>query len=322
MGTMHVAALVETVVDRLAGAYVFPDRAAAAAAALRANLAAGRYGDTVDEALCRRLSEDLLAVCDDRHLRLIWHPESGIADPTRGDEALVAELREMFRLENQGVRRVERLPGNVGLIELTLVGDAATAGRTTSAAMELVQHTHALVLDLRKARGGAPDGVAFWCSFLLDGEVHLNDVHEGPGPVRQYWTSGYVPGPRYTGRPVFVLISGTTFSGAEELAYDLQALGRATVVGEVSRGGAHPSEVVPIAEHVELRLPVARAVNPVTGGNWEGVGVQPDIRVPAPDALGVAHRAALEEVVSGDRLPTTSREEARAVLAASAHCES
>ncbi|MGI8691709.1 MAG: S41 family peptidase [Geodermatophilaceae bacterium] len=39
---------------------------------------------------------------------------------------------------------------------------------------------------------------------------------------------------------MYVLTSGATFSGGEALAYDLQQLGRATVVGERTRGGAHP----------------------------------------------------------------------------------
>ena len=136
--------------------------------------------------------------------------------------------------------------------------------------MRLVEHTHALILGLRDTRGGAPDGAAFLASFLFpDGEVHLNDVVEGPrGPTRQYWTSSYVPGSRYADRPIYALTSANTFSGGEELVYDLQARRRATIIGRDDTGGAHPSEVVSLGMHVELRLPVACALNPVTGGNW------------------------------------------------------
>jgi C-terminal processing protease CtpA/Prc len=224
----------------------------------------------------------------------------------------------MFRLENHGIRRVERLPGNVGVVELTLIPEASAAGPAITAAIQLVQHTHALILDLRGARGGAPDGVALLCSFLFDEEqVHLNDIIEGPhGPTRQYWTAAYVPGPRYSSRPVYVLTSANTFSGGEELAYDLQALGRATVIGEVTRGGAHPVQPLPLSEHVELRLPVARSVNPITGGNWEGVGVQPDVQVPSGDALDVARRAALGANADDSGVPDTSRAEARQLLGA------
>ena len=282
--------LVDRLLDLLADSYVFPKRAAAAGELLRANLSTGKYDAPVDEGLCERLNEDLFEACRDKHLRLIWHPAADGDEPPASEEDLVAGLREQFRLENQGVRRVEQLPGNVGAIQLTIIPPATTAGGSIAAAMELVKDTEALILDLRETRGGAPDGVALWCSYLLpDGEVHLNDVVQGPhGPTRQYWTSGHVAGPRYAERPVYVLVSSATFSGGEELAYDLKVIGRATIVGETTRGGAHPSTVLSLGDHVELRLPVARSVSPITGGNWEAIGVEPDIPTTAAEALDVA----------------------------------
>jgi Peptidase family S41/N-terminal domain of Peptidase_S41 in eukaryotic IRBP len=295
---LDASTLVDRLRDRLADSYVFPERAAAAGEALRANLRGGRYGARVDEGLCERLNEDLFEICRDKHLRLIWHPTADGGEPPRSEEELMAGLRTQFRLENQGVRRVERLPGNVGSIRLTIIPPAESAGASIAAAMELVRETQALIVDLCETRGGAPDGVALWCSyFLADGDVHLNDVVEGPhGPTRQYWTSGYLPAPRYSHRPVYALVSSATFSGGEELAYNLKVLGRATIVGEVTRGGAHPSAVLSLGEHVELRLPVARTVNPVTGGNWEEVGVEPDIRASAAEAFDVAYRTILESL--------------------------
>ena len=122
-------------------------------------------------------------------------------------------------------------------------------------------------------------------------------------------TSG--AGPRYAERPVYVLVSSATFSGGEELAYDLKALGRATIMGEVTRGGAHPSAVVSLGEHVELRLPVARSVSPITGGNWEAVGVEPDVMTSASDAFDVAYRTILDALKADEEVPTAVREEAR-----------
>jgi C-terminal processing protease CtpA/Prc len=309
----ETAQLVDVLIDRLDSSYVFPERSAAAAELLRANLAGGRYDLPVGPTLCELLSDDLLEACNDKHLRLIWHESP---EASQDEQQLVAELRKLMRRENHGVRRVERLPGNVGLIELTLIPDAASAGPAFAAAMQLVAHTHALILDLRHGRGGAPDGVAFLASFFfVDGETHLSDIVEGPaGPTRQYWTSSFLPGPRYLDRPVYAVTSASTFSGAEGLAYDLQALKRATVIGEVTRGGAHPSEVVSLREHVELRLPVARGVNPLTGGNWEGTGVQPDMVAPAETAVDVALQSALEAIAHDETLPEAGRAEATAHL--------
>jgi C-terminal processing protease CtpA/Prc len=284
------ATLVEQLVEQLSDGYIFPDRAARAVELLRARREHGAYADATGPELCERISADLLEACDDKHLRLIWHDTPLAApDPARLHE----ELRAQIRRENHGVRRVELLGGNVGLIELTIIPEASSGGPILAAAMQLVSNTGALVFDLRPTRGGSPDGVALLSSYLFaDGDVHLSDFVEGPaGPTRQYWTSAYLPGPRYLDRPVYVLTSGTTFSGGEALAYDLQALGRAVVVGERTRGGAHSSLMVPLTEQIELRLPVARSVNVVTGENWESVGVRPDITASAADALDVALQA-------------------------------
>jgi C-terminal processing protease CtpA/Prc len=312
--SLEVSTLVEAIVEKLTNCYIFPERAAQAETLLRANLAAGVYETFVGPDLCDRLSADLFEACADKHLRLIWHES---AQASQDEEQLVAALRERCRLENNGIRRVEQLPGNIGLIEITIIPDARAAAETITAALRLVQYTHTLILDLRGALGGAPDGVAFFSSFLFaDGEVHLSDIVEGgpQGATRQYWTASYVPGPRYINRPVYVLTSAKTFSGGEALAYDLQALKRATVVGEVTRGGAHPSLVLSLREHIELRLPVARTVNAVTGNNWEAIGVQPDVPIPAADALKAAYRAALKMVADSPDVPEVSGAEARRLL--------
>ncbi|HEY7416839.1 MAG TPA: hypothetical protein VH593_16755, partial [Ktedonobacteraceae bacterium] len=191
--SLEASTLVEAIVEQLTSSYVFPDRAAQAVTLLRANLAAGVYETFVGSDLCDRLSADLFETCADKHLRLIWHES---VQASQDEEHLIAALRERFRLENNGIRRVEQLPGNIGIIEITIIPDAATAAETITAAMRLVQHTHALILDLRGALGGAPDGVAFFNSFLFaDGEVHLSDIIEGGSQeaTRQYWTASYVP---------------------------------------------------------------------------------------------------------------------------------
>jgi C-terminal processing protease CtpA/Prc len=95
-----------------------------------------------------------------------------------------------------------------------------------------------------------------------------------------------------------VLTSAKTFSGAEEICYNLQAQKRAVLIGETTRGGAHPTDSLPISETVEITVPVARSINPVTGTNWEAVGVVPDVAVPAEEAFGLAYRRALDDVIA------------------------
>ena len=101
-----------------------------------------------------------------------------------------------------------------------------------------------------------------------------------------------MPGKRLTDVPLYVLTSGRTFSAAEEFSYDLKCLKRATLVGERTGGGAHPGDVHEIEGLLGVFIPDGRAINPVTGTNWEGVGVEPDLAVAAPQALDAALREA------------------------------
>ena len=227
-------------------------------------------------------------------------------------------MRRRGRMDNFGIRQVERLDGNVGYLDVRRVPVPANAGPAITAAMELVAGTYALIIDLRHNGGGAPEGVVFWCSSLLDERpTHLNDIfHADTGETRQFWALPYVPGTRYTERPVYVLTSGHTFSGGEDFAYTLQALGRATVVGETTGGGAHPTRGFPISAAVHIGIPFARSVNPVTGTNWQGTGVVPDVAVPEAQARDTAYAQALEHVLGLDDVPPPILDEAREALTA------
>ena len=313
-GVMPGREIVAAAVSLLRDRYVFPDRAEQAAAAIEARLAAGEYEDLGEGALAERLTSQLYEICADRHLRIRvgGPPGHGAVDPEKARQA----RREQGRLDNYGIYRAERLDGNIGYLDLRQVARPAKAGPAIAAAMELVSGTYALIIDLRRNGGGSPDGVIFWCSYLFpDAETHLNDIFDAEsGLTRQFWSLAYVPGARYLDRPVYLLTSRETFSGGEEFCYNLQAQGRAQLIGETTGGGAHPTTVLPISPTVAIAMPCARSINPVTGTNWEGTGVVPDIAVPAAEAYDVAYGHALRHVLSITAPPPIAGE-ARAALA-------
>src|SRR6185312_1176523 len=308
--------IVTKAMELLRANYVFPDEAERAAAVIEARLAAGEYDGLDEITLTDRVTGHLQDITGDKHLRLRLGggPGPRREPPKRPDRE---KMRTMGRLDNFGIRRVERLNGNVGYIDLRRMAVPANAGPAIAAAIELVTGTYALIIDMRHNGGGAPEGVVFWCSYLFDGEpTHLNDISRADtGETRQYWALPYVPGTRYPDPPVYVLTSERTFSGGEDLCYTLQALGRAQVIGETTGGGAHPTRPFPVSPAVHIGIPFARSVNPVTGTNWQGTGVVPDVAVPEAQAYGVAYARALEHVLATDDVPPPITDEARDALA-------
>jgi hypothetical protein len=304
--------------------YVFPELAEQAATAVEARLAAGEYDNLDEVTLTDLVTGHLQDITGDKHLALRLdggppprrerHEEP--AEPKDHETKRLA-MRQRARLDNFGIRRVERLDGNVGYLDLRRMPVPANAGPAIAAAMELVAGTYALIIDMRHNGGGSPEGVAFWCSYLVsERPTHLNDIfHADTGETHQFWALPYVPGTRYVDRPVYVLTSSHTFSGGEELCYNLQALGRAELVGETTGGGAHPTRGFPVSRAVGIGIPFARSVNPVTGTNWQGTGVIPDIAVPEAQAYDVAYATALRHVLALDDVPPPIADEARDALA-------
>jgi Peptidase family S41/N-terminal domain of Peptidase_S41 in eukaryotic IRBP len=316
---------VEATLALIRAGYVFPDRAEQAAAAIETRLAAGEYDDLDEAALAERLTSQLDEICADKHLRVRAmpprppRPGPAPADGprrARGGPGLPGGPRLPGHPGNYGIHRAERLDGNIGYLDLHGVAPPEDAAPAIAAAMELVAGTYALIIDLRRNHGGSPHGVVFWCSYLFpDADTHFNDiVRADTGETRQFWSLAWVPGPRYTDRPVYVLTSHETFSGGEDFGYTLQAQGRAQVIGETTGGGAHPTRMIPISETLAVSVPFARSVNPVTGTNWQGTGVVPDTEVPADQAYDVAYARALRHVLSLT-VPPPVADEARAALA-------
>lgn len=290
---MDIELLIATSADLVEAQYVFPEVGSELAALLRAHAREGRYAGAGVRELSELVTADLRSANGDLHLRLKHHVERLPDLPSQ--ELMVAMLAEQAARGLGGVAAVERLAGPNGAtaarIEINpLLFPPSMAGDAVAAAMQIAAGADALILDLRRTVGGDPAMVAFLCSYLFDEPTHLIDVYERVGDrTTQSWTQPYVPGRRFGGtRPVFVLTSATTFSGGEELAFDLQRQGRATVIGERTAGGAHPRVGHRLHPHLELTIPTGRALDPVTGDNWEGTGVCPDVETPAAGALEAA----------------------------------
>ena len=283
--------------------YVFPDVAKKMDESIRDRHKKGEYKSLSDpETFAKALTDHAQAVSKDKHLRVRFHRDKvNMPGPAQAPtpEQIMEEERELRRI-NGGFEKVERLQGNVGYVDFRFFGQHPICFKAVDSAFAFLQNTDALIIDLRQNGGGSPEMVAYICSYLFGEEpVHLNDLYFRPSnETRQYWTSPSLPGPRYLDKPVYVLTSSRTFSGAEECSYNLKNLKRATIVGETTGGGAHPGGSRRLGDHFTAFIPSGRAINPITKTNWEGTGVEPDIKVKADDALKAAHVDAVGKLLA------------------------
>jgi C-terminal processing protease CtpA/Prc len=212
-----------------------------------------------------------------------------------------AAARTQEKFNNFGFNKIERLDGNIGYIELlrfsSFVGEEA--GAVAVSTMNFVGNSDALIIDLRKNPGGSGKMGQLLGSYFFepgDDKWLVSNYNRSQGTIKQEWTFSYVPGKRMPDVDLYILISPNTGSAAEGFAYNLQALKRATVVGERSAGGAHSGEMAPITNGLVMFVPAGRTINPITNTNWEGVGVRPDVEVKSKDALLKAQSLALEKL--------------------------
>ena len=279
--------------------YIEPSVAQQMADALQAHESKGDYNAISDgDVFAARLTQDLQAVSHDRHLHVDFSPFKMPErhEPTPEDEA---RFHQQMEHDNCAFDKVEILPNNIGYIKFDGFMDASFCGPTVVAAIGFVAHTDALIFDIRQNGGGQPAMVTLIASYLFDQPTHLIDIYNRKeDTTTQNWTLAYLPGVRLTKQPVFVLTSERTFSGAEEFAFDLKNQKRATIVGETTGGGAHPVSGHPVADYFMIGVPFAKSLDPVTKKNWEGTGVEPDVKVSAADALTTAEKLAAEKIAA------------------------
>lgn len=300
--------IVDKAVQALAEGYIYPDRGRNAGEAIHKALASGGYNTISDRsAFAARLTADLQAVTHDRHMR-VMDP----AGPPPADMPIGPPPRSWA-----GFVRGARLKGNIGYIDLAGFPGPGMFRDAANAAMKSVEGTDALIIDMRRNGGGSPASVSYLCSFLFDAAkpVHLNDLIWRNKGTETYRTEQFFTGPtpsHYLNRPVILITSHFTFSGGEEFTNDLKVLKRATVIGEVTGGGANPGGVQPLGAGLLLFVPAGRAENPVTKTSWEGQGVQPDSPTLTDEAFATAYRAALKGAKpSAERASVIQRVQAR-----------
>jgi hypothetical protein len=266
--------VIDGIASNLKEFYVYPDAAERMDEALKAHQKSGDYDKVTDgDAFAALLTDQLQQVSHDKHLRVNYSPYKLPAEqhgPSAEDQA---QFRKQLERTNCGFEKVEVLPRNIGYLRFNMFADPELCGSTAVAAMNFLGHVDAIIFDLRDNGGGDPKMIALISSYLFDGPTHLNDLYNRKeDSTTQYWTLPFIPGPRLANKPVFVLTSKRTFSGAEEFSYNLKNLKRGTIVGETTGGGAHP--VAPVIastsfhDRSTIRPRHKPGVQNQLGGHW------------------------------------------------------
>lgn len=283
--------VVDAVAANLKQHYFDHDGAQKIVEALRAHQSNGDDGKATDgEALADLLTRQMRDASHDMHL-IVEYSKDALPDhpPPQTPENLERYRKAMLQ-QNCMFRKVAILPHNIGYLKLDFFPDTSVCGSTALAAMTSLNQADAVIFDLRDNSGGFPDMVSLIASYLFDHPEYLYSPRAAP--TEQSWTRSPVAGNKLADKPVFVLTSASTWSGAEQFSYDLKMLKRATLVGETTRGGAHAGVFHRLDDHFGMGIPEEKTINPFANADWEGTGVQPDVKVHAADALVTAEKLA------------------------------
>ncbi len=282
--------------------YVFPETAKKMETFIKGQLSGSSYDNISDPGeFAQKLTADLQSISHDKHLRVRFDPETAkrlkeeAKNPSQEDDK---QFIEQMKKDNYGFKDVKILSGNVGYIDFRFFAPSDYSKEIVASAMNFVSGTDAIIFDMRQNGGGSPDGVRLICSYLFGKDpVHINDIYTRFNDnTEEYWTLKKVDGKKMPDVPVYVLISNFTFSGAEEFTYDLKNQKRATIVGEVTGGGANPGGTMAAGDNFVMFVPRGRAISPVTKTNWEGTGVTPDVEISSVKALDKAQILALQKI--------------------------
>lgn len=296
-------AVAQKLADELVSSFVFHDQAEAYAAMLKANAAAGRYDKGTRGELARTMTDDLLAVHKDGHLHVMLAPPP---EPKGASEARQGPPPGFPPL----IQAAKTIAPGIGYIRFTAF--MGTDEEKAAVAKWLAENSNdkVLIFDLRNHHGGGLDEQDEIFSYLFAKKTRLVKMavskavyDRGDSPLesgktlvfvsegdKMVGTHSAIPGPDTPLRKakVYLLVSNKTASAAEHFSLALKSTGRATLIGEDTAGANHFGGGVPLNDHFAVWLPVGRTYDIKTGRDWEGSGIQPDIRVDPKQALVVA----------------------------------
>ncbi|MGD9344908.1 MAG: S41 family peptidase [Candidatus Aminicenantes bacterium] len=275
--------------------YVIPEMAKHYAEEFTKKYESGTYDAfTNPKEFAEQITADLISITKDKHINFRLIESSDIGEKPESSLHHPIRYHRLGIEENKGFAKLEWMEGNIGYLDIRRFYYFSDVRDMVIGAVEFLSNADAIIIDLRENGGGSGE---YLSSYFLEHPTQLTSWYSREDDfLEEYWTFKDIGVERLTDVPLFLLTSQRTFSAAESFAYDMKVRGRATIIGEPTKGGAHSVDLFKIEERFEIYIPTARAINPITGENWEGTGVIPDISVPSETALETAIELAREAV--------------------------
>lgn len=308
--SIQILHLINSINLSLEDNYIIPDKAQLIKKTLLSQLKKEAYNflTTEPQKLAKKIQADIYNIHRDPHMQLDYNPDwPGHSQVNyKPSEEEIIQSRIFEKEINYLFKKVEVLPGNIGYLQFDgFVKHIKEAKPIIASALGFLANTSAIIIDLRGNGGGEPEMVSQLESYFFKEKTHMNDIVNRSNKD----TTFYYADPAKTdgltlSMPLYILSSKKTFSAAEDFSYAMQQAKRATIVGEVTGGGAHPMMPFSVGQGFVISVPFARSLNPVTNTDWEGTGVIPDFKVEATKALTKA-----QELIFRERQKTAETKE-------------
>jgi hypothetical protein len=283
--------VIDSLAETLKKYYIIEEDANTMAAQIEKNFVTGKYRFVfTPEQFWKVIINDLRTVCKDKHLLFVSSPDmveyakNRIANIDIENE----KDRKASEEDNHGIREVRIIIEDIGHLDLTRFANPIYGKETLTQTMETLENASSIIIDLRNNNGGFMEMVQVLFSYFVnekDSVLIMSEYYRYNNETKEFWSLDNIPGKRLDNAKVYILTSDFTFSAAESFAYSMKHHDKAIVIGEQTRGGAHSVDWKIICKHYVLRVPISKGIHPVTGKDWEGTGVIPNISVPANQAL-------------------------------------
>lgn len=305
--TININQLINSLTECLNNHYVFPEKAKSISMYLQSQLNDNSYAAYVikPQKLAEQIEIDISKIHHDPHMHIQYDPAFVPRENNKPSKDEINQSKNYWKENNYSFKKVEILPGNIGYFSFNVfVDDIESAKSTIYSALKFLANTNAIIIDLRENYGGSPHMVSQMESYFFKEKMHMNDlINRSSNDTTFFYADPAKADSLNLSMPVYILTSHSTFSGAEDFSYGLQKAKRATIVGEITGGGAHPQMPFSVGQVFVISIPYARSLNPVTKTDWEGTGVVSNVKIEASAALSKT-----QELIFNERLLVTKDE--------------